>query len=73
MSHDAITQLVAICAGLAGLAAFVGLVLVPVVNSYQRVWERIVAGLLTLWVLGAFVGVGVLAGIAVIVLWPRYF
>jgi hypothetical protein len=73
MSHDAITQLVAICAGVAGLAVFATLVLVPVVSSYQRAWERVVAGLLTLWVLGAFVGVGILAGAAVIYLWPRYF
>lgn len=73
MSHDAVTQLVAILAGAIGLAAFVGLVLVPVVGAYQRVWERIVAGLLSLWVLGAFVGVGILAGGAVIYLWPRYF
>lgn len=73
MSHDAVTQLVAVCAGVIGLAAFVTLVLVPVVGAYQRVWERIVAGLLSLWVLGAFVGVGILAGGAVIYLWPRYF
>jgi len=73
MSHDAVTQLVAICAGVAGLAAFVGLILVPAVSSYQRAWERVVAGLLSLWVAGAFVGIGVLAGAGVIYLWPRYF
>jgi hypothetical protein len=73
MSNTAITQLVAACAGVLGLAAFVGLVLVPVVSSYQRVWERIVAGLLSLWVLAALVGVGVLAGAAVIYYWPRLF
>lgn len=73
MSRDAVTQLVAVCAGLAGLAAFVGLVTVPVVSSYQRAWERVVAGLLSLWVLGAFVAVGVLAGAAVIYYWPRFF
>lgn len=73
MSSDAITQLVAICAGLAALAAFVGLVMVPVVSAYQRAWERVVAGLLSLWVLGAFVGVGVIAGAAVIYYWPRLF
>src|SRR5437868_5606636 len=44
MSHDAVTQLVAICAGVAGVAAFVGLVLVPAVSSYQRAWERVAAG-----------------------------
>ncbi len=73
MSRDAITQLVAICAGIGGLAAFVALVTVPVVSSYQRAWERVVAGVLSLWVLGAFVGVGVLAGAAVIYYWPRFF
>jgi hypothetical protein len=73
MSHDAVTQLVAICAGVAGLTAFVGLVLVPVVSSYQHAWERVVAGLLSLWVLGAFVGIGILAGAGVIYYWPRLF
>jgi hypothetical protein len=73
MSHDAVTQLVAVCAGIAGLTVFVGLVLVPVVTSYQHVWERVVAGLLSLWVLGAFVGLGILAGAGVIYYWPRLF
>ena len=73
MSHDAVTQLVAICAGVLGLGAFVGLVLVPVVSTYQHAWERVVAGLLSLWVLGAFVGLGILAGAAVIYYWPRLF
>lgn len=73
MSNDAIVQLVAICAGVVGLVAFVSLVTVPVVSSYQRVWERLVAGLLSLWVLAALVGVGLLAGAAVIYYWPKLF
>jgi hypothetical protein len=73
MSRDAVTQLVAVCAGIAGLAVFVTLVTMPVVASYQRAWERVVAGLLSLWVLGAFVAVGVLAGAGVIYYWPRVF
>jgi hypothetical protein len=73
MSHDAVTQLVAICAGVAALGVFVGLILVPVVASYQRAWERVVAGLLSLWALGAFAGVGILVGAAVIYYWPRFF
>lgn len=74
MTHDAVTQLVALIAGLAGLATFVGLVMVPVVSAYERAWERVAAGLLSLWVLGAFIGVGVLVG-AVLVgyVWPRLF
>jgi hypothetical protein len=73
MSNTAISQLVAAGAGIAGLAAFVGLVTVPVVSSYQRVWERLVAGLLSLWVLAALIGLGVIAGIGVIYYWPRVF
>jgi hypothetical protein len=73
MSNTAITELVAAGAGLLALAAFVSLVLVPAVSSYQRTWERVVAGLLSLWVLGGLVGIGVLAGAAVIYYWPRVF
>ncbi len=73
MSHDAVTQLVAIVAGIAGLATFVGLVTVPVVANYERAWERVAAGLLSLWVLGAFVGIGILAGALVIYEWPKLF
>ena len=73
MSNTAISELVAACAGFAGLAAFVGLVVVPVVGSYQRTWERFVAGLLSLWVLAALIAVGVVAGLGVIYYWPRLF
>jgi hypothetical protein len=73
MSNSAITELVAVGAGLLALTAFAWLVVVPAVSAYQRTWERLVAGLLSLWVLGAFVGVGVLAGAAVIYYWPRVF
>jgi hypothetical protein len=68
-----VTAIVAICAALGSLAAFVGLVMVPVLGAYQRTWERVVAGLLSLWVLGAFVGLGLLAGAAVLYYWPRLF
>jgi len=73
MAHDALTQLVALLAGVAGLVTFVGLVTIPVVSSYERAWERVAAGLLSLWVLGAFVGVGVLLGGLVVYEWPRVF
>ncbi len=73
MSDTAITELVVVGAGLLALTAFVWLVLVPAVSAYERTWERIVAGVLSLWVLGAFVGVGILAGGAVIYFWPRVF
>jgi hypothetical protein len=73
MSNDAIVQLVAVGAGIVGLIAFLALVTLPVASAYERVWERLVASLLSLWVLAALVGVGVLAGAAVIYYWPRLF
>lgn len=73
MAHDVVTQLVVLIAGIAGLATFVGLVMVPVVSCYERAWERVAAGLLSLWVLGAFVGAGVLVGGALVYEWPRVF
>jgi hypothetical protein len=74
VSNVAITYLVAVCAAVLGLTAFGMLIVAPAVRSYERVWERFAAAFLSLYVLVAFVGVGVLAGVAVSVyLWPRIF
>ncbi len=74
MTNVAITHLVAACAGVFGLALFAWLVLVPAVQAYSRTWERVAAAFLSLYVLVAFVGIGVLAGLGVSLwLWPRLF
>jgi len=54
-------------AGLICLAAFVGLILVPAVSSYGRLWEKAAAGVLSLFVLAALVVVGVVVGLAIVV------
>ncbi|MGH2976553.1 MAG: hypothetical protein ACRDLL_17060 [Solirubrobacterales bacterium] len=53
-------------AGLVSLAAFVGLIMVPAVGSYGRIWEKAAAGFLSLFVLAALVLVGVVAGLAIV-------
>ena len=53
-------------AGLVSLAAFVGLILVPAVSAYGRIWEKAAAGVLSLFVLAALVIVGVVAGLAIV-------
>jgi hypothetical protein len=73
VSNHAITYLVGACAGVLGLAVFSALVIVPAVASYRRVHERIAAVILSLYVLAALVGVGVVLGALVIVEWPRVF
>ncbi|HMT05805.1 MAG: hypothetical protein KDB48_07850 [Solirubrobacterales bacterium] len=51
-------------AGLVSLAAFVGLILVPAISSFGRWHERFAAGFLSLMILGGLVTIGVLAGLA---------
>ncbi len=53
-------------AGLVSLSAFVGLILVPAVSSYGRIWEKAAAGFLSLFVLAALVLTGVVVGLAVV-------
>jgi exosortase/archaeosortase len=69
MSETAVTYLIAACAGVFSLALFVGLILAPAWSSYSRVWERVAASVLSLYVLAVFVGVGVAAGLAVVYYW----
>jgi hypothetical protein len=47
--------------------AWIVLLLVPAVKSYWRLRDRVLAGVLSLYVLGAFVLAG--AGIGAVVLW----
>ena len=54
-------------AGLICLAAFVSLILVPAVSSYGRLWEKVAAGVLSLFVLAALVVLGVVVGLAIVV------
>ena len=73
MSNQTITYLVAGGAVAISIIAFCTLVLVPALASYRRPLHRVGAALLSLYVLGAFVGVGVLLGALVILEWPRVF
>jgi hypothetical protein len=69
MSRTAITDLIALCAGVFSLALFATLILAPALSSYARIWERLAAGILSLYVLAVFVGIGVLGGLAVVYYW----
>jgi hypothetical protein len=50
-------------AGVVSLAAFIGLILVPAISSYGRIWEKAAAGILSLIVLCALVLTGVVVGL----------
>jgi hypothetical protein len=73
MSNTAITYLVGACLGVFGLAAFCALVLVPAITAYRRPMERVAVVILSVYVLAALVGVGVVVGALVVLEWPRVF
>ncbi len=69
MTETDVTYLVAACAGVFSLALFVGLILAPAWSAYSRVWERVAASVLSLYVLAVLVSVGVAGGLAVVYFW----
>ena len=73
MTNQQITYLVAAGCGVLGLLAYLALVIVPAVTAYRRVHERLLAVVLSAYVLAALVGAGVLLGVVVVVEWPRVF
>jgi hypothetical protein len=58
-------------AGILSVAAFVGLILAPALGSYGRAWEKVVAGMLSLFVLAALVLVGLVLGVVIFLNWDR--
>jgi hypothetical protein len=62
MSNQTWTYIAIGSAAGVSLIAWVALVLVPAWTSYSRIWERLAATVLSLYVLAAFALVGLLLG-----------
>ena len=73
MSNTTITYIVGGGCGVIVLIAFCALLLGPAITSYRTTLQRLGALVLSLYVLGAFMGLGVLLGALVIYEWPHYF
>lgn len=73
MSNQNITYLVGACLGVFGLAAFGTFIVAPAIAAYRRPLEWVAVVILSLYVLAALVGIGVLIGAVVVVEWPRVF
>ena len=71
MTNEQIIYTVAIGSGVLGLIAYIAVILVPAWGAYSRVWERLAASFLTLYVLAAFVILGAAGGAAVIYFWDQ--
>ena len=58
--------------GVVAAAAYGGFILVPAWGSYGRVWERIAASFLTLFILAAMIGLGTALGGAIVWFYDQY-
>ena len=62
---------IAVAAGIVG-AGYIGFILLPAVNVYVRLWEKLAAGLLTLFMLATLLGIGGALGLAIVWSYDRY-
>ena len=71
MSNQSVTYMVAAVCGVFGVAAYAAFILVPAWTAYSRLWERVAAAFLSLYILAAFVGLGVVGGAAIVWFYDR--
>ncbi len=69
MSTTQINELVAGGSAILGIALYAGLILRPAWTAYSRMWERVAAAVLSLYVFAVFVGAGVAAALLVLYFW----
>jgi hypothetical protein len=66
-----ITYIILTVAGLIGFSFFAVWILAPAWTSYGRTWERFAAAALSVFVLAAFVGTGIVFGLIVLWNWDQ--
>ena len=69
MSRSTTNELVLGAAGFLGFALYLAYILIPAWTSYTRVWERLAATVLSLYVLAVLVGGGIGAALAAVYYW----
>lgn len=58
MSNTAVTYLIAAVVGVASIALWVWLIVIPAWTSFTRAWERVVSIVLSVYVLAALLALG---------------
>lgn len=70
--HITTTELVLALAAGVVCAAYIAFVLIPAWESYGRLWEKLAASFLTLFILASLLGIGAVLGLAVVWSYDRY-
>ena len=71
MDDLTLTYLILGTAGVIGLSCFAVLILAPAWTAYGRTWERFAAAVLSVFVLAAFAGTGVVIGLVILYYWDQ--
>jgi len=73
MSLDLTTTELAIgvAAGIVG-AGYIAFILLPAISIYARIWEKLCAGVLSLFILATLIGIGGAVGLAIVWSYDRY-
>jgi hypothetical protein len=66
------TEIVIALASALVLVCFVVLILLPATRCYGRVWEKLAASVLTLYVLATLLGIGAALGLAIVWTYDTY-
>ena len=66
------SEIAFLAGGFVGFAGYVVFILVPAWSSYGRVWERVAASFLTLYMLAAMLGIGAVLGLAVVAVYANF-
>ena len=66
------TELVFVLAGALVLVCYAALILTPATRCYGRLWEKVAAGFLSLYVLATLLGIGAAIGFAIVWSYDTY-
>jgi hypothetical protein len=66
------TEIVIALAGALVFACYVALIVVPAARCYGRVWEKLAASVLTVYVLATLLGIGAAIGLAIVWTYDTY-
>jgi hypothetical protein len=66
-----VTYIILSTAGIVGFSFFAVWILAPAWTAYGRTWERFAAATLSVFVLAAFVGTGIVIGLVVLYYWDE--
>jgi hypothetical protein len=66
------TEIVIALASALVLVCYVVLIVIPAARCYGRVWEKLAAGMLTLYVLATLLGMGAAIGFAIVWTYDTY-